>query len=98
MAFERELEFAVRLADRADGISTSFFRGSFEVRRKADRTPVTEADLAVEAMVREELAGRFPDDAVLGEEGGLAGADNAGRVWVIDPIDGTKNFAAGIQV
>ena len=46
--------------------------------------------------IRERVAERFPDDAILGEEQGLAG--DADRVWIIDPIDGTKNFAAGIQI
>ncbi|HEX9376653.1 MAG TPA: inositol monophosphatase family protein [Actinomycetota bacterium] len=94
--FERELAFANELADRAGEIAMGFFQGEFEVRQKADSTPVTEADLAVEAMVRERLADAFPADAVLGEEHGMEGA--AERVWVVDPIDGTKNFAAGIPV
>jgi histidinol-phosphatase len=94
--YEEELTFAQELADRADDISTSYFRGSFRVRQKQDGTPVTEADLAVEEALREALAKRFPGDAVLGEEHGLEGSP--GRTWVLDPIDGTKNFAAGIQI
>jgi histidinol-phosphatase len=74
------------------------FGREFEVRTKPDRSPVTEADLAIEARLRERLAERFPDDAVLGEEGGLQGPSGAPRTWVLDPIDGTKNFAARIQV
>jgi histidinol-phosphatase len=70
----------------------------FEVRQKADLTPVTDADVRVEARLRELIGARYPQDAVLGEEGGLEGAGGGGRVWVIDPIDGTKNFAARIQV
>jgi histidinol-phosphatase len=66
------------------------------VRQKDDGTPVTEADLAVEEALRGALAKRFPDDAILGEEHGLEGSP--GRTWVLDPIDGTKNFAAGIQI
>ena len=93
---EEELRFAQELADRADEISTSYFRGSFRVRQKDDGTPVTEADLAVEEALRGALAKRFPDDAILGEEHGLEGSP--GRTWVLDPIDGTKNFAAGIQI
>jgi len=57
---------------------------------------VTEADLAIEAMVRRGLRGRFPNDAVLGEEAGLEGSSN--RRWIVDPIDGTANFADGVQV
>jgi histidinol-phosphatase len=94
--YEDELAFGQELANRADEISTSYFRSSFRVRQKEDGTPVTEADLAVEEALREALGKRFPDDAVLGEEHGLDG--RAGRTWVLDPIDGTKNFAAGIQI
>jgi histidinol-phosphatase len=94
--YEDELRFAGELADRADGISTSYFRGSFRVSRKDDGTPVTDADLAVEEALRAELSKRFPGDSVLGEEHGLEGG--SGRTWVLDPIDGTKNFAARIQI
>lgn len=94
--WESELAFAHEIADRADVIAMDLFRGEFEVRRKADRTPVTEADLAIEAMVREAVAERFPGDVVLGEETGQQG--DAERVWIVDPIDSTKNFAAGIQI
>ena len=94
--FEQELAFANELADEAGRIGMSFFGGAFDVREKADKTPVTEADLAIEAMVRRGLRGRFPNDAVLGEEAGLEGSSN--RRWIVDPIDGTANFADGVQV
>jgi histidinol-phosphatase len=94
--FEAELEAAHAIADRAGDIALSFFRHDPEVRWKPDATPVTEADLAIEAMMREELGRRFPDDAVRGEEGGLVG--EAERTWIVDPIDGTRNFAGGIQI
>jgi histidinol-phosphatase len=94
--FEAEVGFANEVADRAAEIALGFFRGTFEVSIKADASPVTEADLAIEAMFRELVEARFPDDAVIGEEGG-AGA-GAERVWVIDPIDGTKNFADGVPI
>jgi histidinol-phosphatase len=93
---EAELAFANEVADRAAEIAMGFFRGSFSVSWKPDDSPVTEADLAVEAMVRERLADRFPDDGVIGEEQG--GEVREGRLWVIDPIDGTKNFADGVPV
>jgi histidinol-phosphatase len=93
---EAELAFAHELADAAGAIAMSFFRGSFEVRHKADRTPVTEADLAIEAMIRQRVHERFPGDAVLGEESGLEG--HSDRRWVVDPIDGTRNFADGVQI
>ena len=94
--YEDELKLANEMVDRAAEIGMGFFRGEFTVTSKADHTPVTEADLAIEAMAREMLAERFPTDAVLGEEAGLEGESD--RVWVIDPIDGTKNFASGIQL
>lgn len=94
--YEDELKFANELADEASDIGMGYFRGEFTVTSKADHTPVTEADLEIEAMARKMLAERFPTDAVLGEETGLEGESD--RVWVIDPIDGTKNFAGGIQL
>ena len=94
--FEEDLAFANELADRAGEIGLSFFGGSFEVRLKPDRTPVTEADLAIESAIREAVTARFPGDGVLGEEGGLAGSGR--RRWIVDPIDGTKNFADGVQI
>jgi histidinol-phosphatase len=95
-AFEDDLAFAHELADLAGEIGLGFFHGSFEVTIKPDRTPVTEADLAIEAAIREEVRARFPDDSVLGEEGGLQGKGR--RRWIVDPIDGTKNFADGVQI
>lgn len=94
--YEEELAFANELADRAGEIGLSFFRGPFEVHEKADRTPVTEADLAIEAAIRAAVRVRYPGDGVLGEEGGEEG--DATRRWVVDPIDGTRNFADGVQI
>ena len=91
-----ELAFAEELADSAGELALSYFRHDPEVTWKADATPVTEADLAVEAMIRQELSRRFPDDAIRGEEGGIEGSSD--RMWIVDPIDGTRNFAAGIQI
>lgn len=94
--FEEDLAFANELADEAARIGLGFFGGSFDVRMKPDRTPVTEADVAIERMIRETVHQRFPGDAVLGEEGGSEGEGR--RRWVIDPVDGTKNFADGVQI
>ena len=93
--FEEELSFAHELADRAAEISMSYFLGEFEVRQKPDLSPVTQADLEVETAVREMIAARFPDDAITGEEHGAGTGD---RMWIVDPIDGTRNYAAGIQI
>nr|WP_218888762.1 histidinol-phosphatase [Saccharopolyspora hordei] len=87
----------MHLADVADGITGDRFRArDLNVDRKPDRTPVTDADLAVEDAVRAVLAEHRPDDVVAGEERG--GSAGAGRAWVLDPIDGTKNFLRGIPV
>src|SRR5438045_2911367 len=95
---QEDLALANGLADLAAEVAMEVYGRGFEVHRKPDLTPVTEADLRVERLIRDELARRAPGDAVLGEEGGLDGDASAGRTWVIDPIDGTKNFAAGIQL
>jgi histidinol-phosphatase len=95
--FDDELSFAHQLADLAGTIALSFFGGSFEVREKPDRSPVTEADLQIERTIRARVRERYPTDGVLGEEGGLQG-EGSERRWVVDPIDGTKNFADGVQV
>lgn len=94
--FDRELSFANELADEADRIALRYFHGGFEVMTKADLSPVTEADLAIEAMARARIADAFPSDAILGEEQG--GEDLGGRTWILDPIDSTKNFAMRIQI
>ncbi|SDO90330.1 histidinol-phosphatase [Actinopolyspora xinjiangensis] len=88
-------ELAQRLADRADEITTARFQAAdLRTTSKPDRTPVTDADVAVEDAVRAELAEHRPDDVVVGEERG--GSATTGRSWIIDPIDGTKNFLRGV--
>ena len=91
-----DLDFALELADAADAISLPRF-GALDLRvnRKPDLTPVTDADQAVEARLRELISERRPDDGVFGEEQG--GAEGGIR-WIVDPIDGTKNFVRGIPV
>lgn len=92
-----DLAVAQRLADAADEITMARFRAAdLVVDSKPDRTPVTDADTAVEDTVREILAELRPDDAVVGEERGGTAGD--GRAWVLDPIDGTKNFLRGNPV
>jgi len=92
-----DLQLALALADEADAITMKFFRASaLAVQTKVDRTPVTEADLAVEKLLRERIAKERPDDAIVGEEFG--GSGTSSRRWIIDPIDATKNFMRGIPV
>jgi len=89
-----DLELAVALADAADAVTMARFRArDLVVRTKPDRTPVTEADHAVEETVREMLGRARPDDGVVGEEFGATGS--ADRRWIVDPIDGTKSFLRG---
>ena len=91
-----DLELAGRLADAADAISLPRFRSGLAIETKPDSTPVTEADRAVEAELRRVLADERPGDAILGEEQGAAGSGP--RRWLLDPIDGTRNYARGIPV
>jgi histidinol-phosphatase len=97
-ALARELrDAALEFADLADDLTLPAFRGHLEVRTKADGTWVTEIDEGVERALRDAIAARFPDHAVLGEEAGRVGPDDA-PTWVIDPIDGTTNFVRGNPV
>src|SRR5258707_876748 len=89
------------LADTADSIAMSRFRAQdLKVSAKPDLTPVTDADTAVEKAIRATLARTRPRDGVLGEEYGAsaAAAGPSQRQWVIDPIDGTKNFIRGVPI
>lgn len=74
-----------------------FTAADLTVSLKADRSPVTEADRAAEALLRESLLGAFPQDAFLGEETG-ATEGTSGFEWVVDPIDGTKSFIRGVPL
>ena len=93
-----DLAAALELAKRADAITMDRF-GALDLRidTKPDLTPVTDADEAVEAELREILAAQRPGDAVFGEEYGGTAAFH-GRQWVIDPIDGTSGFVRGIPI
>jgi histidinol-phosphatase len=95
--YDDDLRFAHVLADAADDITTRRFRAlDLRVEAKPDLTPVTDADHAAEESLRNVLRRARPRDAVLGEEFGRIGAGP--RCWVIDPIDGTKNFVRGVPV
>jgi histidinol-phosphatase len=86
-----ELAAALDAARAAGDISRSYYRGNFSVRTKADRTPVTQADVECEEAIREILLARFPRHGFYGEETGRIRAD-AEFLWLVDPIDGTKGF------
>jgi histidinol-phosphatase len=98
-ATSEDLALAVELADLADSITIPRFRAAdLVVETKPDLTPVSEADTAVERAIRARLADARPGDAVVGEEYGESGDSDGGRRWIIDPIDGTKNYVRGIPV
>jgi histidinol-phosphatase len=92
-----DLRLAHVLADDADSTSTSRFKAlDLHVMTKPDLTPVTDADKSVEEGIRRVLSRARPRDAVVGEEQGTTG--HSQRRWVVDPIDGTKNFVRGVPV
>ncbi|MGE0108647.1 MAG: histidinol-phosphatase [Bdellovibrionales bacterium] len=88
------IEFANRLADESSYVVKRFFRSSFVVEDKDDNSPVTIADRKAEQILRVTITQQRPDDGIIGEEFGVEKGD-ANFVWVIDPIDGTRAFAAG---
>jgi histidinol-phosphatase len=91
-----DLSLALALADAADALTLPVFERGAAAVAKADGTPVTEADRAVERMLRDRLTAERPGDAILGEELGEVGEGQ--RRWVLDPLDGTEWFARGIPV
>jgi histidinol-phosphatase len=93
-----DVALALQLAEEADALTMDRFGAlDLHVDTKPDLTPVTDADRSVESALRDTLSLQRPDDPVLGEEFGGTTA-LAGRQWVIDPIDGTKNFVRGVPV
>ena len=96
-----DLAIALELAQVGAEVAMSYYRKDPSAERKRDGTWVTEADRAAEKAIRRRVAELRPDDDVLGEEEGLAsvgGGSTRGRTWVIDPIDGTNNYIAGIPI
>ena len=86
-----DLQLAFHTSDLAADLALAHFESGVSATLKADGTPVTEADRAVERLIRETLSAARPGDALLGEELGQLGASD--RVWIIDPIDGTSSFS-----
>src|SRR3954451_2771897 len=97
MAFEHEIEVAKELAQEAGALALDYQRRGVTAETKADESPVTAADRACEKLIVERLAREFPDDGVIGEEGANREGRN-GRKWIIDPIDGTRDFVRGIPL
>lgn len=93
---DADLDFALELAELADSLSLPRFRAAdLRIETKPDLSPVTDADRAVERALRERIAAERPGEGVFGEEEG----DGGGTVrWIVDPIDGTRNFTRGLPV
>jgi histidinol-phosphatase len=90
-------EVAVEAAGKAGRLALAYFETGLAVERKGDQSPVTAADREAEALLRTTLLGAFPDDGFLGEESGSTPGSSGFR-WIIDPIDGTRNFVRGIPI
>ncbi|MGH8129392.1 MAG: inositol monophosphatase family protein [Steroidobacteraceae bacterium] len=91
MAHSARLDAALAAAAAAAELIRNSYRGTINVRMKPDGSPVTQADVAAERAIRGIVQGRFPEDGFYGEESAADRMD-AERVWIVDPIDGTKSF------
>jgi len=96
-SLQQDLEFALELADKVDALTLARYGSNdLVVESKPDMTPVSDADRGAEQLILNELAKHRPEDSVLGEEFGVHGSGS--RRWVIDPIDGTKNFVRRVPI
>lgn len=95
MRFEKELEVVRKVAEQAGRLALENQARGFEAETKPDLSPVTSADRANERLICRLLEEAFPDDGILGEEGAKR-ESRSGRRWIIDPIDGTRDFVRGI--
>ncbi|MBV9084850.1 MAG: hypothetical protein JOZ62_19400 [Acidobacteriaceae bacterium] len=96
MAFEREIELAKLLAQEAGALALDYQRRGVTAEQKPDESPVTAADRACEKLIVDRIAQEFPGDGILGEEG--TNRDTGTRRWIIDPIDGTRDYVRGIPL
>jgi len=97
MTFEREIELAKLLVREAGALALDYQRRGVTAETKSDESPVTAADRACEKLIVERIVREFPEDGILGEEGANRNSHN-GRKWIIDPIDGTRDFVRGIPL
>jgi histidinol-phosphatase len=96
MAYEKEMNVGAAIARRAGELALKIREGFLGVESKSDESPVTIADKACEKLIVEQLSEQFPGDGLLGEEGAARESSN-GRKWIIDPIDGTRDFIRGTR-
>ena len=92
------LDFAVETAYLAGRLTLGYFQTGLRPDMKADDTPVTAADRASEQLIRSRIERQYPDHAIVGEEYGATGHDDAEFRWFVDPIDGTKSFVRGVPL
>lgn len=97
MAFEPELEFLKRMATEAGALALEYQHKGVSAENKDDDSPVTAADKACEKLLVEAIMREFPNDGILGEEGANKESKN-GRRWIVDPIDGTRDYVRGIPL
>lgn len=95
-ALASRLDLALEACWRAGKITLEYYQSPIPIDIKTDGSPVTQADLRAEQEIRGLLAKHFPEDAVVGEEGGAHAASREQGTWYIDPIDGTKSFICGV--
>jgi histidinol phosphatase-like enzyme (inositol monophosphatase family) len=91
MSYQLEIESALRIARRAGEVALRHYEGTIEAEEKSDRSPVTKADRECEQLISGLISEQFPEDGIVGEEGAAA-PSRSGRRWLIDPIDGTRDF------
>lgn len=91
------LDFALDAMWQAGRLTLGYFQTGVAVERKSDNSPVTIADKSAEQLLRKLISQRFPDDGLLGEEYDEE-PGSSGLTWIIDPIDGTKSFTAGVPI
>jgi len=96
MAYQEELRIGAEIARKAAELALKIREGNIGVESKSDESPVTIADRECEKLIVAELQRAFPDDGLLGEEGTSCESSN-GRKWIIDPIDGTRDFIRGTR-
>jgi histidinol phosphatase-like enzyme (inositol monophosphatase family) len=97
-SLQARLDWALQLAEEAGQLTLDYFLSDrFQVSRKSDSSPVTQADLLAEKLLRDRIAERFAEDAIVGEELGVK-EGTSGFCWILDPIDGTKSFICGVPL
>jgi myo-inositol-1(or 4)-monophosphatase len=96
--YREHLDFATDLAFRAGKLTLGYYQSGVRPDFKADDTPVTAADRLAEELIRGEIEKRYPQAAIVGEEFGVEGSEEASHRWYIDPIDGTKSFMRGVPL